>query len=59
DPKKLAEAIIDLLRDKEKRREMGENGYKKTEEELSWDNIAVKTIEVYKKALSDRCKSSH
>ncbi|MBA7511768.1 Alpha-maltose-1-phosphate synthase [subsurface metagenome] len=59
DPEKLAEAIIDLLRDKEKRREMGENGYKKTEEELSWDNIAVKTIEVYKKALSDRCKSSH
>lgn len=59
DPKKLAEAIIDLLRDKEKRREMGENAYKKTEEELSWDNIAVKTIEVYKKALSDRCKSSH
>lgn len=59
DPEKLAKAIIDLLRDKEKRREMGENGYKKTEEELSWDNIAVKTIEVYKKALSDRCKSSH
>ena len=59
DAKKLAEAIIDLLRDKEKRREMGENAYKKTEEELSWDNIAVKTIEVYKKALSDRCKSSH
>jgi len=59
DPEKLAEAIIDLLKDKEKRREMGENGYKKTEEELSWDNIAVKTIEIYKKALSDRCKSSH
>jgi len=58
DPKKLAEAVIDLLEDKEKRRKMGENGYKKTEEELSWDSIAVKTIEVYKKALSDRCKST-
>jgi glycosyltransferase involved in cell wall biosynthesis len=56
-PKKLAEAIIDLLKDKEKRREMGENAYRKTEEELSWDNIAVKTIEVYKKALSDRFRS--
>jgi starch synthase len=54
DPKKLAEAIIDLLEDKEKRREMGENAYRKTEEELSWDTIAVKTIEVYKKALSYR-----
>ncbi len=58
-PEKLAEAIIDLLRDKEKRREMGENGYKKTENELSWDNIAAKTIQVYKKALWDRRRRSH
>ncbi|MFB0527469.1 MAG: glycosyltransferase family 4 protein [bacterium] len=54
DPHRLAEAIIELLRNKKKRREMGENGYKKTEDELSWDNIAVKTIQVYKKALSKR-----
>jgi len=52
DPKKLAGAIIDLLKDKEKRRKMGENAYKKGEEQLSWDNIAVKTIRVYKKVLS-------
>jgi len=52
DPEKLAQAIIDLLMDREKRRKMGDNGYRKTEEELSWDNIAVKTVEVYKKALS-------
>ena len=58
-PEKLAEAIIALLRDKKKRREMGENGYKKTEGELSWDNIATKTIEIYKKALLDRRKNSH
>jgi len=58
DPKKLAEAIIDLLKDKEKRRKMGENGYKKTEKELCWDNIALKTIEVYKKALSDKFSSN-
>jgi len=58
-PKKLAEAIVDLLKDKRKRREMGENAYKKTEEELSWNNIAVKTIEVYKKALADRCRRSN
>jgi len=54
DPEKLAEAIIDLLRDKEKRRKMGENACKKTEEELSWDNIAMKTVEVYKKAFLAR-----
>jgi len=58
DPEKLAEAIIDLLINREKRREMGENAYRKTEKELSWDNIAVKTIEVYKKALANRCKSA-
>jgi len=59
DPKKLAEAIIDLLKDKEKRREMGENAYRKTEEELSWDNIAVKTIEIYRKTLRDRSGGRH
>jgi len=54
DPEKLAEAIINLLKDKEKRRKMGENAYKKGEEELSWDNIAMRTVEVYKKALLAR-----
>jgi len=57
-PKKLAEAIIDLLKDKEKRKRMGENAFRKTQGELSWDSIAVKTIEVYKKVLLDRCKRS-
>ncbi len=56
-PQKLAEAIIDLLRDKKKRKKMGQNAFKKTQEELSWDSIALKTIEVYKKALCDRSKS--
>jgi len=54
DPERLAEAITDLLKDKRKRRKMGENGYKKSEDELSWDNIAVKTFEVYEKALLAR-----
>jgi len=53
-PQKLAEAIIELLMNKEKRKKMGENAYRKTKEQLSWDNIAEKTIEVYKKAISDR-----
>jgi glycosyltransferase involved in cell wall biosynthesis len=52
DPEKLAEVIIDLIINEEKRKKMGENAFKKTQEELSWDNIAVKTIKVYKKALS-------
>lgn len=32
---------------------MGENAYKKLKTDLSWDNIAEKTIGVYKKAIND------
>jgi glycosyltransferase involved in cell wall biosynthesis len=35
------------------RKEMGENAYKKMKEDLSWDNIAKKTIEVYKKVINE------
>jgi glycosyltransferase involved in cell wall biosynthesis len=52
DSAKLAEAIIDLLLNAEKRKEMGMNAYMKTQEELAWKNIATKTIEIYKKALT-------
>jgi len=53
DTKALAEAIIKLLKNDKLRRKMGENAYRKTKEELSWDNIAVKTIEVYKEAINE------
>lgn len=46
----LAEAIIKLLKNKELRKQIGENAYIKLKTDLSWDNIAEKTIEVYKKA---------
>jgi len=49
--KKLAEAIIDILRDEHKRKQMGENAYKKMKEELSWDKIAEKTIRVYEEII--------
>ncbi len=48
----LAGAIIKLLKDKRLRFKMGENGYKKLKRDLSWDKIAEKTIQVYKKCLS-------
>lgn len=47
----LAEAIIKLLKDDKLRKEMGENAYRKMKEEMSWDKIAEKTIEVYKEAI--------
>lgn len=57
DPEKLAKAIIDLLTNNEKRKRMGENAFKKTQEELSWKNVALRTVEVYKKALALKGKS--
>ncbi|MDO8727134.1 MAG: glycosyltransferase family 4 protein [Candidatus Methanoperedens sp.] len=48
DANALAEAIIKLLRDDKLRKQMGENAHRKMKEELSWDKIAEKTIEVYK-----------
>lgn len=43
----LAEAVIKLLNDDKLRENMGENAYKKMSDELSWDDIALKTIEIY------------
>lgn len=48
---KLAEAVIKLLKDERLRKQMGENGYKMIKEDLDWDRIAQKTMQVYNKAL--------
>ena len=58
DPTALASAIIKLLKDDELRKEMGENAYKKTKEDLSWDTIAEKTIEVYESILNTSKQSN-
>jgi len=47
--KALAEAITKILMDDKLGMKMGENGYIKMKKELSWNTIADKTIEVYKK----------
>ncbi|MFC1969668.1 glycosyltransferase family 4 protein [Chloroflexota bacterium] len=56
DSEALARAVIRLLRDEKLRRQMGENAYQKLKEDFSWDNIARRTIEVYKKAIEARRK---
>jgi glycosyltransferase involved in cell wall biosynthesis len=53
DPEALASAITKLLRDDKLRKEMGENAYGKMKEELSWDKIAEKTIEIYREVLNE------
>jgi glycosyltransferase involved in cell wall biosynthesis len=55
--KALAEAIVTLLKDDKLRMEMSENAYRKATSELSWDNIAKQTMEVYKEALEEREKN--
>ena len=47
DAKSLAYAIQKLLQDDELRELMGENAHKKMKDELSWDKISEKTIEIY------------
>lgn len=51
DVESLADAIIKLLKDDDLRKEMGENAYRKMKDEMSWDNIAEKTIKVYKETI--------
>ena len=55
-PEALAKAIIKLLKNEKLKKEMGENAYKKLKTDLSWDKIAEKTIEVYKKAINEHKK---
>lgn len=56
-PEVLAEAIVKLLKDEDLRKSMGENAYKKLKTDLSWDTIAEKTIEVYKKAIDAKSQT--
>jgi glycosyltransferase involved in cell wall biosynthesis len=44
------------LKDEEVRKQMGENAYKKLKTNLSWGNIAEKTIEVNKIAMNEHKK---
>lgn len=52
DPVKLAEAVVKLLQNDDLREEMKGNTRKYAETELSWDKIAERTMEVYRRALS-------
>ena len=53
DPDALAHAITQLLNNESLRKQMGENGYIKMNNELSWVSIAKKTISAYKLTIQD------
>lgn len=54
DPHALAEAIINLLKDPQERMEMGRKASEKAKSDLSWANIAEKTLLVYERALGKK-----
>jgi len=51
DPKKLANALKELLENKELREKYGRNGRKMVEEHFSWDSIAKELIKIYEKTI--------
>lgn len=55
DISKLAQGIITLLKDKKLREEFGQNAYKKAKNEMSWDNIANQTHQLYLSLIKESC----
>ena len=51
DPDKLANAVNQLLEDKEKIKEITKNGYDFVMKNFTWDNLLPKYIEFYKKLI--------
>lgn len=50
-PTSFAEAVVELLRDDEKRKSIANAGYKIAIEKYDWNNIFKKKIELYRKIL--------
>ncbi|KTG11072.1 sugar transferase [Haloprofundus marisrubri] len=57
DPEKLAEALVDVLQNDEKRASMGENSLKMAER-LSWESIAERHLGLYER-LAERQRATH
>ncbi|MFP4571439.1 MAG: glycosyltransferase family 4 protein [Desulfobacterales bacterium] len=53
DPAALERAITDLLDNPQKARRLGEAGYKRVYEHLTWTAVAGKTVEAYQRAIDD------
>jgi glycosyltransferase involved in cell wall biosynthesis len=51
DPEQLAEACIEILRNPEKMKQMGEEGYKTAKEKWNWEVITEKILQSLKKAV--------
>ena len=54
DDKALADAIVELLKDPDRREQFGEAGRKRVIEEFSVERMVRRTVEAYRLALSRR-----
>lgn len=50
----LANTLLKLIKDKEKRNQLGQNGSKKVKEEFGWNKIAIRIEETYQIVLRDK-----
>lgn len=47
DPAAIADAVAKILKDRQRRLQMGENAYRKMNEDLSWDTVVRETVRIY------------
>ena len=52
DPLDMADKILELLDDAEKRKKMGMSGYERVRDKLSWDNEKPVLFEAYRAVLN-------
>ncbi len=52
----ITEAIIFLLRNKHKRKEIGKNAYEFVKDKFAWEHIGNETLKIYRQAISSYSK---
>lgn len=59
DENALAREVIALLKDPQRRHQMGQSAHQKMRKEISWDSIALQTLDVYRRTLGEPVFEAH